>query len=275
MKKYTYYFSHDFNAHNDTKILFLRQQLGMEGYGIYWYLIEILAEAGGSLPLKIVPVLASQMQSQEVKVRAVISEFDLFIVSDDTFFSMRLSGHLEKVNNLKSINSEKGKKSAALKKSTAVQLQLDSGSTAVQQRFNSGSTEPQQKKRKEKKGKEINSLIISNNHTVLEQPKNLERDHTQNSVLLESNLFRQPKIPQFEQVHEQFLRIGATEEMARIFFDKHESTGWFLNNSPIINWAALANTFVANWEKNERKFPKNDKKPPKTDYRVQTPRDDW
>ena len=40
MKKDTFYFSHDYNAHNDVKILFMRQQLGMEGYGIYWFLIE-------------------------------------------------------------------------------------------------------------------------------------------------------------------------------------------------------------------------------------------
>ena len=52
MKKETFYFSHDYNARNDTKILYMRQELGMEGYGIYWYLIEALADSGGILPLK-------------------------------------------------------------------------------------------------------------------------------------------------------------------------------------------------------------------------------
>ena len=76
--KESFYFSHDYNAHNDVKILFLRQQLGMEGYGIYWFLVETLADSGGILPLKIIPVLAMQMQVSEIKVKAVIESFDLF-----------------------------------------------------------------------------------------------------------------------------------------------------------------------------------------------------
>lgn len=108
MKKESFYFSHDYNARNDYKCLYLRQQLGMEGYGIYWFLIESLAEGGGKLPLKIIPVLAMQMQVQDVKVSAVINSFDLFTVSDDYFFSMRLNEHLNKRNKL----SESGAKGA-------------------------------------------------------------------------------------------------------------------------------------------------------------------
>lgn len=89
------YFHHDYNASNDAKVLFLRQQLGMEGYGIYWFILEQLAQAGGSLPLKIIPVLAMQSQTQETKVRAVIDGYELFNVSADKFFSIRLNGHLE------------------------------------------------------------------------------------------------------------------------------------------------------------------------------------
>jgi len=144
MKKSTYYFSHDYNAANDVKILFMRQQLGMEGYGIYWYLIEHLADAGGRLPLKIIPVLAMQMQSQEIKIRAVISEFELFEIVDDTFFSIRLLNNLDRVNDLKINNSIKGKLSAEKRKSTAVEQRLNSGAT------------------KERKGKEIKGNEIQN-----------------------------------------------------------------------------------------------------------------
>ncbi len=95
MKNSTYYFSHDYNANSDTKILFMRQQLGMEGYGIYWFLIEKLADAGGYLPLKIIPVLAMQMHTTEVKVKAVIESFELFEITDNQFFSIRLLMHLD------------------------------------------------------------------------------------------------------------------------------------------------------------------------------------
>lgn len=94
------YFSHDYNAAQDVKCLFLRQQLGMEGYGIFWFLIENLASSGGLLPLKIIPVLAMQMQMPEVKVRAVIMNFELFQLTDDEFFSARLNTHLDLRKNL-------------------------------------------------------------------------------------------------------------------------------------------------------------------------------
>lgn len=89
------YFPHDYNAAQDVKCLFLRQQLGMEGYGIFWFLIENLANSGGTLPLKIIPVLAMQMQMPEVKVKAVIMNFELFQLTEDEFFSARLNTHLD------------------------------------------------------------------------------------------------------------------------------------------------------------------------------------
>jgi hypothetical protein len=95
MKSSTYYFSHDYNAANDTKILFLRHQLGMEGYGIYWYLIEQLANAGGKLPLELIPVLAMQMHCTDVKVNGVLMNFDLFTIESGEFWSHRLQDHLE------------------------------------------------------------------------------------------------------------------------------------------------------------------------------------
>lgn len=108
MAKDSFYFPHDYNAHDDVKCLFLRQQLGMEGYGIFWFLIEKLANSGGKLPLKIIPVLAMQMQVPEVKVSAVIKQFELFQFIDNEFFSARLSDHLLIRKQL----SESGKKGA-------------------------------------------------------------------------------------------------------------------------------------------------------------------
>jgi len=43
MKK-AYYFSHDANARNDPKITKMISEYGMEGYGWYWVIIEILRE---------------------------------------------------------------------------------------------------------------------------------------------------------------------------------------------------------------------------------------
>ena len=47
LKKKAYYFSHDQNAHSDSKILAMRIDYGYKGYGWYWTIVETLAEASG------------------------------------------------------------------------------------------------------------------------------------------------------------------------------------------------------------------------------------
>jgi hypothetical protein len=170
MKKNTYYFSHDYNSHNDTKILYMRQDLGMEGYGIYWFLIETLADSGGILPLKIIPVLASQMNVSVSKVDVIINNYQLFQVADNQFFSERLINHL----NIRSSFSEKGKEGAKI-------------------RWNGGAirgANAKEKKVKEIKLKEIESTLTND--------------------LSKSNLFREPKIPNKEELHHAFLNSGGT-----------------------------------------------------------------
>ena len=105
----SYYFSHDYTASEDVKILYLRQELGMEGYGIYWFIVERLAVAGGRLPMKIIPVLAMQMQSTETKVKSVIQSFELFTIEEKNFFSQRLLQTIE----LRQTLQNKGKEGAA------------------------------------------------------------------------------------------------------------------------------------------------------------------
>jgi len=124
-------------------------QLGMEGYGIYWYLIESLAESGGTLPLQLIPVLAMQMHTTEAKVNAVVNVFGLFEITDEQFFSLRLNDHLEKVNQIKLSASQRGKLSAEKRKSTKIQLPVEH---AVEQPV-------EQRKEKERK---VNKTIITN-----------------------------------------------------------------------------------------------------------------
>lgn len=67
-----------------------------------------------------------------------------------------------------------------------------------------------------------------------------------------SNLYREPVIPAFEEVCMNFLQNGGTEQMARSFYDKNESTGWFNRGSPIINFKNLTYSYIENWNKNEK-----------------------
>jgi uncharacterized protein YdaU (DUF1376 family) len=171
--KNTYYFSHDYNAHNDVKILFMRQQLGMEGYGIYWFLVESLANAGGYLPMNMIPILTMQMHSTEAKVSGVIREFDLFKIVDEQFFSIRLNEHLQDIKMLKQSKSEAGKRSAEVRKlrmlnSTSVEHVLNTSPTGVEHDDNICSTKERKGKerKKEKNKKESFTEIFSSEKIV-------------------------------------------------------------------------------------------------------------
>ena len=222
MKNSTYYFSHDYNANSDTKILFMRQQLGMEGYGIYWFLIEKLADAGGYLPLKIIPVLAMQMHTTEAKVKVLIENFELFEIIDNNFFSIRLLQHLELRNGL----SENGRK-GALKR-------WDKNRGAISEA--NGEANAKERKGKEIKGKESKES---------------------NASILNSNLFRQPKVPSLEEVQMNFVSCGGNKEMAEAFFNKHSAVDWFMKGSPITNYKSLIPNFIKIYNENESKSKSN------------------
>jgi len=85
--KDAYYFPHDSNAKRDPKMLMLRHQLGAEGYGLYWMLIEDLREQDSyALPVAIIPALAKEYDTSETKLKAVIEGYGLFDIENDKFF---------------------------------------------------------------------------------------------------------------------------------------------------------------------------------------------
>jgi len=96
MKKDAYYFPHFSNARNDSKILKLRRILGIEGYGIYFMLLEILREQSEfKLPLNVVDDLEFEFRVSKEKINSVITHFELFEIIDNKFFSPKLMLYLQ------------------------------------------------------------------------------------------------------------------------------------------------------------------------------------
>jgi len=109
MLKETFYFSHDYNASQDSKILNMMVELGFEGYGLYWALIEKLAEANGKLLLDDLKGLAFAWKIDVAKLICLVSKFNLFISDEQYFWSNRLNEHLEHRNNLSKVRAKMGK----------------------------------------------------------------------------------------------------------------------------------------------------------------------
>jgi uncharacterized protein YdaU (DUF1376 family) len=85
------YFPHDSNARNDIKIIRLRKDLGLEGYGIYFCLLEMLFSDKNMLCIEDIDVLSFSLQCESKVLRAVIHDYDLFVVNDNCFYSARLN----------------------------------------------------------------------------------------------------------------------------------------------------------------------------------------
>ncbi len=109
--KETYYFSHDTNSKDDPKCVLLIEQLGMEGYGIFWVLIETLRDQPNyKYPVANISAIARRYNTTTEKVRAVIYGYELFVVEADVFFySESLNRRMETYNSLKSKRSESGR----------------------------------------------------------------------------------------------------------------------------------------------------------------------
>lgn len=104
------YFSHDSNAKDDPKCMLLIDQLGLEGYGAFWILVEVLREQPGyRYPLNLLPILARRYNITAVKLETVVRSFGLFEISDDTFF---FSNSLNKRMEIMSDKTDRRKASA-------------------------------------------------------------------------------------------------------------------------------------------------------------------
>lgn len=112
MSKDSFWFKHDNNARNDEKILELRSRFGAEGYGIFWMIVETMAEDGdgfinttllGGLSLGYGVAIGRLME-----VIGVAIEVGLLHQKDGKLFSNRMLQHKDDRKKL----SESGKKGA-------------------------------------------------------------------------------------------------------------------------------------------------------------------
>ncbi len=113
--KEAYYFSHDSNAKDDPKCVLLIEQLGLEGYGIFWVLIETLREQPNyKYPLALLPALARRFNTTVEKMKAVVFNYQLFeITHDEFFYSDSLNRRMEIMIEKSQKRITKAKKAAA------------------------------------------------------------------------------------------------------------------------------------------------------------------
>jgi hypothetical protein len=150
MKKEAYYFFHDSNAQDDPKCMLLIDELGMEGYGIFWALIERLrSEKSYQLPVQIITSLAKRWGTSKEKVETVVNNYGLFKINKNYFFSARLKNAME-------IKTERARYSASMrwKDASALQPNSDCNADAMQNDAIRGEEKRVEKKRGEERRRE-------------------------------------------------------------------------------------------------------------------------
>lgn len=149
MKKDAFYFPHFANARHDRKLKRVQKELGLEGYAIYFQLLEVLREQlDYKYPFSDVDLLADEMGTSEPKVKAVIANYDLFTLDEENnFFSIKQLYYLQPY-----IEKTQRARLAAQKRWDSVND--NANAMQMHSKCNADAMQVKESKGKEKKGKE-------------------------------------------------------------------------------------------------------------------------
>lgn len=106
--KDTFYFSHDYNASSDEKIIRLLSRHGMAGYGTFWRIIESLYNNQNDMQADYERIAYELHVSDTKTIKSVIEDFDLFVIKDGFFGSRSIEKRLKERND----KSNKARESA-------------------------------------------------------------------------------------------------------------------------------------------------------------------
>lgn len=106
MAKESLYFTHDYGARNDPKLINLQIKHGMAGLGCYWCIVEMLFEEGGEIPLEYERI-AFTLRIDTNVIRSIIEDFNLFVFEENMISSKSVLKRIE----IRNEKSQKAKES--------------------------------------------------------------------------------------------------------------------------------------------------------------------
>ena len=209
MSKDCYYFPHDSNAKDDPKCVLMIEQLGMEGYGIYWMLVEALRDQPDyTYPVANIPALARRYNTSAEKVRTVVYNYELFTVKEDKiFFSESLN------RRMLVFNENRAKRSAA-------------GRLGMARRWGDNNV--------------ITPLLQSNSTVITSKVKECKVKESLEKVATKRTAFVAPSL---QEVKDYISEKGYTVDAQR-FIDFYEAKGWMIGKNKMKDWRAAVRTWM-------------------------------
>lgn len=175
MKKSTYYFSHDYHARSDGKLIKVMMKHGVEGIGIYWCLIEMLYENEGIISTDEYERISFELRTNVERITSMIHDFGLFQNDGKFFWSESVNRRIEHLKN-KSIKARESVNLRWKRKENTNVLQSNNDSNTI--------------KYNEIKSNEIKSNNIKVNNNNNDNNIELSKDNSlHKSFIAEYDLF--------------------------------------------------------------------------------------
>ena len=208
MKQNSIYFPHDQNSMNDPKCAALIKEMGLEGYGFFWAVTEILHEQGGKIEKfpKLFEGLAARMNTNietvTKQIEALLNGYNLLKQDEKFIWSERVLRNLDE------------RKEKYQKRASAGRLGgIESGKSRSINKNEALLEANEANEANEMKGKEIKG-----NERKGKKP------------------FVQPSV---EDVTVYFKELNCSKDPQE-FYDYYASKGWLVGKSPMRDWRAAA-----------------------------------
>ena len=277
----TYYFPHEYNAKDDPKCERLIWEMGMEGYGMFWALLEVLrAQPDYTYPVANIPIVAKKYNADREKMRSVVFDFGLFsIVEDRIFFSNGLTSRMRVLDDRRKRFSEAGKRGMAERwrqrqdvpekapEDNQVNNHLNNHLnnhviTSLLQPYNQKESAERWQQRQDVPEKapednQVNNLDI----TSLLQPYNIKENKSKVNTKKLSNESKESSAdkprnvaakrgafvaPSLEEVREFVKDNGLTQVDPEAFCDYYTANGWMVGKVDMKDWRAAARRWNRN-----------------------------
>ena len=232
--KEPFYFQHDYNARNDPKLQDVLIDLGIEGIGVFWCIIEQLYEQGGTLPIRSCKSIAFALHVDCNVVERLVHDYGLFKNDGEKMWSESV---LNRLNRRKDISDKR--KLAALAR---WRQNLENQSQASIQ-----STD--------------NPIINNANEMQVHTTSNASAGHKEKEIKEKNNI--KESIKEMHETAKRFVPPTLEEVKARIkemnytfdaeaFIAFYQSKNWMVGKNKMKDWKAA----MVTWQKREYEFPK-------------------
>ncbi len=117
--KESYYFSHDYNARHDRKLVRLRMKFGWAGYGLFWAMIEVMREQTAyKIGVADLDGLAYEFQVESELISEMVTfclsdEVKLFDSDGEWIWSESLLRRMKHKDYIRKLKSDGGRKAMA------------------------------------------------------------------------------------------------------------------------------------------------------------------